>query len=122
MKITRGAVGTTGMRPRHPAGNPVPGAIVVVTCEDHPEEVSHGATVTDEHGLTPSDPAAGAIVVTSNKHQATDQRDAPRTSAFAYTIAVWKKGREPATVRLAAGRPIPRPLVVVLQRTSQTGE
>ena len=104
------------------AGDPVPDAIVVVTCEDHPDEVTHGATVTDEHGLTASDAEAGAIVVTWKKHQATDDADAPRTSTFAYTIAVWEKGREPTMVRLAAGRPIPRPLVVALQRTSQTGE
>jgi hypothetical protein len=96
------------------AGDPVPGAIVVVTCDGHPEEVTRGATVTDEHGLTPSDAEAGAIVVTSNQHQATDDADAPRTSSFDYTVAVWKKGHEPTTVRLGAGQRTPRPLEIVL--------
>jgi hypothetical protein len=103
-------------------GQPMPEAIVVVTCEDDPEEVTHGAAVTDARGRTPSDPEAGAIVITQKKHQATEDPNAPKTHTFDYRVAVWRKGCEPTEVRLAAGQPIPRPLVVTLQRTSQTGE
>jgi hypothetical protein len=103
-------------------GDPVPEAIVLVTCEDDPDEVTRGAAVTDARGRTPSDPEAGAIVITGKKHQATDDPDAPETSTFRYRVAVWRKGREPTEMRFAAGQPIPRPLVVTLPRASQAGE
>jgi hypothetical protein len=72
--------------------------------------------------LTPVDPEGGAIVVSRETYRATDGHGSPRRTADAQEIAVWKKGCEPTTVRLAVGQPIPRPLVVAFQRTSQTGE
>ncbi len=70
----------------------------------------------------PSLRGCGAIVVTRETRRATDALEGPRRAAYAEEIAVWKKGCEPTTVRLAVGQPIPRPLVVAFQRTSQTGE
>ena len=104
------------------AGKPVPEAMVVVTCPEHPEEVTRGATFTDEQGLTPPDPQSGGIVVTQKRYQATDEPGKPATSTFNYEIAVQKKGFGSTTMPLAAGQPIPRPLVIRLQRTNQTGE
>jgi len=104
------------------AGKPVPEAMVIVTCPGHPEEVTRGATLTDEQGLTPPGAQCGGIVVTEKKYRATDEPGKPETSTFNYEIAVRKEEFAPATMPLAAGRTIPRPLVITLQRTSQTGE
>ena len=79
------------------AGKPVPEAMVVVTCPDYPEEVTRGATFSDKPGK-------------------------PATSTFNYEIAIRKKGFGSTTMPLAAGQPIPRPLVIRLQRINQIGE
>jgi len=34
-------------------GNPVPNAMVIVSCQDDPAQVTRGATLTDQNGLTP---------------------------------------------------------------------
>jgi hypothetical protein len=98
------------------AGKPVPQAGVVVTCKDAPGEVTRGATLTDEKGLTPSDPETDAILITTRKYQATDNPDQPQVSTFSYEVAVTRDGLKPATVTLPAGGPVPRPLVVRLEK------
>jgi hypothetical protein len=98
------------------AGNPVPDAFLAVACPDHPEEVTRGATVTNKDGLTPADPDAGAIVITTTKHEATDEANAPETSTFDYSVTVQKKGYRPTKVSLATDRPVSEPLVIRLER------
>jgi len=78
--------------------------------------VTRGAALTDQNGLTPSDRETDAIVVTTSKHQATDTPARPSTETFAYEIAVTKPRFKAQTVRLAAGKPIPSPLVIELGR------
>jgi hypothetical protein len=97
------------------AGDPVPGALVAVGCPDHPEEVTRGATLTDEDGLTPPDPDAGAVLITTRKHKATDEPNAPETSTFDYEVTITRGGYRPKSVSLSTESPVPSPLVIRLE-------
>jgi len=98
------------------AGKPVPGAFVIVTCDEAPGEVTRGATMTNRAGLTPSDPEDGAIVLTVKKYQATDEPEKPTLRTFEYRVAVTAQGFKPKGVTLPAGRSFDRPLVVSLEK------
>ncbi len=98
------------------AGNPVPNAFVAVACADDPDEVTRGATLTDEDGMTPRDASAGPIIVTVRKHEATDEPSSPETSTFEYEITVRKKGYTPTTVSLSTDQSVPSPLVIGLHK------
>ncbi|MFQ5810984.1 MAG: carboxypeptidase-like regulatory domain-containing protein [Armatimonadota bacterium] len=95
---------------------PVPDAIVVVSCREEPEQVTRGATVTDENGWTPADPESSAIVVTVKRYRATDVPNEPEVTTFTYDIAITAPGFQPKTLTLPARHPIPRPVVVPLER------
>jgi hypothetical protein len=96
------------------ADRPVPEALVVVSGLADSPPVTRGAAFTDQNGLTAS--AADAIVVTTTKHQASDNPMQPKTETFAYEVAVTKPGFQPQAAHLAAGKPIPNPLVIKLGR------
>lgn len=98
------------------AGQPLPDAVVIVTCKEAPQEVTRGATLTDHSGLTPADPEASAIVVTLKRFQATDDPRMPKTTTFSYEVAIRKKEFKPKTVTLSAGQPVARPLTIKLER------
>ena len=95
-------------------GQPVPDAMVVVSCDDAPDQVTRGAALTDADGRTPSDPQGEAIVVTERKWQATDDPDAPRESTYTYEVTVAAVGLAEKTASFTTERGVPRPFVVVL--------
>jgi hypothetical protein len=102
------------------AGKPVPNAVVLVSCEDDPQEITRGATFTDDRGLTPSDAETDAIVITTRKYRATEDPNRPQQATFGYKVSVAKAGFRPKTLKLPAGRPIRRPLVVRLESQTAT--
>lgn len=105
---------TLQVRVEDAAGQPVPTAMVVVTCDVAPEELTGGAMVTDEKGLTPSS-GDGATVVTMRMLRATDDPSRPENRSFEYRVAVTAKGHERQEVVLPPGAEIQRPFVVRLR-------
>jgi hypothetical protein len=103
------------------AGQPVPEALVVVSGRADAPAVTRGATLTDQNGLTASGPGADAVVIAVKRHQATDNPAQPKTETFGYEVAVTKPGFQSRTVQLAAGKPIPIPLVIELGRQLPDG-
>jgi hypothetical protein len=97
------------------AGNPVPDSFVTVSCQAAPQQVSRGATITGQDGLTPSDPEANAIVVTVEALQATDDPQEPRQTTFDYEVSVTKPGFPAQHTTLRAGQPIAQPIVIRLR-------
>jgi len=98
------------------AGRPVRGAFVDVNCATDPAQVTRGLAVTDEKGLTPSDPETDAILVTTKITRATDDPKKPEIKTFDYDVTVRARGFKPRRVCLPAGKPIPRPLAVRLEQ------
>jgi serine/threonine protein kinase len=103
------------------SGGPVLGAEVTVSCPQDPEQVTFGSAGTDENGLTSSDPERDAILVTTERLQATDDPANPRKTEYSYEVSVAKTGFETKTISLPAGRAVPKPLVVTLKRQGPQG-
>ena len=98
------------------AGQPVPGAMIAVSCQADPQQVTRGAMVTDEAGLTPDAGDAGVSVLTLQRRQATDDPDRPSETAYAYEVTVQASGYRSKTVPLPPGRALPKPLMVSMAR------
>lgn len=97
-------------------GKPIEHAAVAVSCGTAGGEVTRGAALTDQQGLTPTDAENGAIVLTLTKCVATDDPRQPEASAYGYRVSVEKEGFAGQTITLPAGSSLPRPLVVRLER------
>ena len=97
------------------SGKPIPQAMVIASCPADPGQVTNGATLTDSSGCTPDNPADGAIVITTMKHQATDDPGSPRTTTFSYNILVKARGLDDREVAVAASAALDGPVVVVLE-------
>lgn len=82
-----------------PDGKPVPGAQVIVRCEQGiPETVLYGRQATDAGGLTPGRGGANALLLTQATWKASDTPNQPEFREYSYTVEVEARGYEKASV------------------------
>lgn len=95
-------------------GKAVADASVNISCVEDTQAVRNGFALTDEKGMTPSDPEKSAILITRRKLEATDEPDKPRELSFTYAATVQAQGFPEKSLTLKSGQEIARPLVVTL--------
>lgn len=79
-------------------GQPVPEALVNVTCSEDPEAVSNGSAFTGREGCTLGKGEPNAMLVTRRRWQATDDPNQPQLTSFRLVVSVWKKGFQPVVM------------------------
>ena len=99
-------------------GRPITGAVVTVDCPSDHEglAVQRGLAVTGRDGLTPSDAAGRALVITTRELRPTDDPERPQVIERSYRLRVKAPGYAPREVPLRPGVVLPRPLAVALLR------
>jgi len=95
---------------------PLFAAAVNVECAQDPNAVENPLVLTDANGMTPQRVEDGTILITTRRLQATDTPGEPRSFSFEYRLTVSATGFKEKTLRLRSGRPIPKPIVVVLEK------
>ncbi len=86
-------------------GKPVPDAMINVTSEKNPKQISGGLTITDEKGLTPP-LGKDAIIITYKQLTAADNPQKPEIKTFTYKVSVSGSGFKPVDMEINANSAI----------------
>jgi hypothetical protein len=86
-------------------GNAVPDAMINISCEDSPEQITRGLSITDAKGLTPASQQE-AVIITTKQYTATDNPAKPEEKTFEYKVSVSAAGFKTVNMEIKTNAPI----------------